>query len=668
MLPELGYFCLILALALAMTQCLFPLYGLHIISQQEIFLKITRPLALGQSFFIVLSFLSLSYAFVNNDFSVAYVTQHSNASLPLLYKVSAIWAGHEGSLLLWVLLLGFWSSAVALTSRDLPIALVARLLSVLGFISVGFILFILTVSNPFMRLLPLYPLDGMDLNPLLQDMGLIIHPPILYLGYVGFTVPFAFAIAVLWLGKLEIAWASWVRSFILIAWSFLTIGIALGSWWAYYELGWGGWWFWDPVENASFMPWLVATALVHSLIVTRKQKQFSAWTLLLAIIAFALCLLGTFLVRSGVISTVHAFASDPKRGLLILQFITIVLGISLVIFAMRAKKLSQSQFRSQSQSQSQSHFQPQSDFQLTSLHLFSRESLLIFNAMILLVLALSILLGTVFPMFYEAFTQQKISVGFPYFNSFFIPLMIPVLCSIPLGPFTRWGDNHPLVVINKLKWSLVLSILLAATLPWLIMGNTSVSVMLGLSLAFWVGFGTLQRLQFKLAEKGIRGVSLGAWGMVLGHLGMAITVIGIVIVSNYAIELELRVLPEVPVRIAGYQVTLREIKIVEGSNYLSQRAQFTLEKNGKLISQLYPEKRLFVVQGSMMTETAIDAGLFRDIYISLGEKLPEGGISARIYYKPFIRWIWLGALMIALGAMLAAFHKKEKHEKIKKHE
>jgi cytochrome c-type biogenesis protein CcmF len=637
MLPELGYFSLILALALAMAQFLLPLYGLYLNGSDGFHLKITRPLALGQSFFIALSFLILSFCFVNNDFSVAYVAQHSNANLPILYKISAVWGGHEGSLLLWVLLLAFWSSAVALTSRTLPLSIVSRMLSVLAFVSIGFILFILMASNPFMRLLPHYPLDGIDLNPLLQDPGLVIHPPILYLGYVGFTAPFAFAIAVLWLGELQITWVVWIRTFVLLAWSFLTVGIALGSWWAYYELGWGGWWFWDPVENASLMPWIVATALVHSLIVTRKQKQFSAWTLLLAIIAFALCLLGTFLVRSGIISTVHAFASDPKRGVLILEFVTVVIGVSLAIFACRAKKISEA----------------------IPLPIFSRETLLISNSMILLVIALSILLGTIFPILYEVFTQKKISVGFPYFNSFFIPLMIPVLCSIPLGPFTRWGENNPLDVIKQLKWSFVFSILIAVTLPWLIMKTTSVSVILGLSIALWVAFGTLQRVQVKMAGKGLKGMSLGGWGMVLGHLGMAVTVIGIVIVSNYAIELELGVLPQVPVKIADYQVTLKEIKVVEGSNYLSQQAHFTLEKDGKVISELYPEKRLFVVQGSMMTETAIDAGLFRDIYISLGEKLPNGSIAARVYYKPFIRWIWLGALMIAFGAILAAFHKKE---------
>ncbi len=640
MLPELGYFSLILALALASAQCLFPLYGLYI--SNDTYLRITRPLALGQCFFIVMSFLILSYTFANNDFSVAYVAQHSNASLPFLYKISAVWSGHEGSLLLWILLLALWTSVMALSSRALPLPLVARMLCVMAVIMAGFILFILTVSNPFLRLLPHYPLDGLDLNPLLQDPGLVMHPPILYLGYVGFTVPFAFAIAVLWLGELQTAWMNWIRPFILVAWALLTIGIALGSWWAYYELGWGGWWFWDPVENASFMPWLVATALVHSLIIARKKKLFSAWTLLLALIAFALCLLGTFLVRSGIISTVHAFASDPTRGMLILEFITVVMGISFIIFAIRAKKISETA--------------------PTILSIYSRESLLVFNTMILLVIALSILLGTLFPVFYELFTEKKISVGFPYFNSFFIPLMIPVLCSIPLGPFTKWGDNKPLEVIKQLKWSLILSIVLAITLPFIIMKATSLSVILGLTLAFWVGFGTLQRLLHKMLDKGkgIRGMSLGGWGMVFGHLGMAITMIGIIIVSHYGIELEMRVLPQVPISIADYQVTLKQIDIVEGSNYLSRRAHFILEKNGQMIADLFPEKRLFVVQGSMMTETAIDAGFFRDIYISLGEKLPDGGIAARIYYKPFIRWIWLGALMIAFGAILAAMHRKEK--------
>lgn len=694
MLPELGFFCLILAFVLASLQWGLPLYGIFLFFKRkkhsentrssgsveyssivkhlentkcsekrdfsqrtkssekgdylgieqsnlyEAFLKVTRPLALGQSFFIVLSFLILSYSFIANDFTIAYIAQHSNTSLPWIYKISAVWGGHEGSLLLSAIFLAFWTTAVSLSSRKLPLPLAARILSILGFISASFLLFIITVSNPFLRLLPNYPLDGIDLNPLLQDLGLIIHPPILYLGYVGFTVPFAFAIAVLWLSELQTAWVNWIRPFILLSWGFLTIGIALGSWWAYYELGWGGWWFWDPVENASFMPWLVATALVHSLIITRKKKQFSAWTLLLAIIVFALCLIGSFLVRSGIISTVHAFASDPKRGMLILEFVTVVIGISLAIFSVRARKIS--------------HFVP--------ISLFSRESLLVFNSMILLVLALSILLGTIFPMFYEILTHRKISVGFPYFNSFFIPLMIPILCSIPLGPFTRWGENHPFSVLNQLKWSLLLSIFLAIVLPWAITKQTSLSVTLGLFLAFWVGLGTLQRLQHKITGKGkgLKDVSLGAWGMILGHLGIAVTTIGIVIVSNYSIELEMRVLPQVPITIADYQVTLKEVKIVEGSNYLSRQAHFTLEKNGRTLSDLFPEKRLFVVPGSMMTETAIDAGFFRDIYISLGEKLPDGGIAARIYYKPFIRWIWLGAFMIAAGAFVAACHRKEK--------
>jgi cytochrome c-type biogenesis protein CcmF len=646
MIPELGYFSLVLALTLSIFQCLFPLYGNYLFNKGQstkaiVFYKITRPLTLGVSFFIVLSFLILSYAFVNNDFSVAYVAQHSNTSLAFMYKISALWAGHEGSLLLWVLLLAVWGSAAALSSRELPLPLMARLFSVMAFINVGFLLFILTVSNPFSRLLPHYPLDGLDLNPLLQDPGLVIHPPILYLGYVGFTVPFAFAIAVLWLGELETVWVNWVRTFILLPWSFLTIGITLGSWWAYYELGWGGWWFWDPVENASLMPWLVATGLVHSLIITRKKKQFSAWTLLLAIIVFALCLLGTFLVRSGLISTVHAFANDPQRGILILQFVTIVISASLVLFAMRAQTLSKP----------------------APLFLFSRESLLVFNSMLLLVLALSILLGTLFPMVYELITGQKISVGFPYFNNLFIFLMIPVLCSIPLGPFTHWGENHPFSVIKQLRISLLLSVVVAIIAPLLLMKQTSLSVILSLNLALWVAFGTLESLRVKISGKGLSGLSLAGWGMVCGHLGIAITAIGIVIVSHYAIELEMKVLPQVPVKISDYDLTLKEITLVEGSNYLARTAHFTLEKNAQTIAELYPEKRLFVVPGTMMTETAIDAGLFRDIYISLGEKLPDGGISARIYYKPFVRWIWFGGIMIAFGAMIAAMHRKEKKPK-----
>lgn len=670
MLPELGYFSLILALALAILQFLFPLYGLSLANRfsgnpqsknnvissdsykssdniksevksetkSEVYLKITRPLALGQAFFIVFSFLILIYAFVNNDFSVAYVAQHSNTSLPLIYKISALWGGHEGSLLLWIFLLALWSVMVVISSRSLPLALVARMFCVLAFLNIGFLLFILTVSNPFLRLLLNYPVDGMDLNPVLQDIGLIIHPPILYLGYVGFTVPFSFAIAVLWLNELQTGWLSFVRKFILLSLSFLSIGIALGSWWAYYELGWGGWWFWDPVENASFMPWLVAVALVHSLIITRKKKQWTAWTLLLAIITFAFCLLGTFLVRSGIISTVHAFVSDPKRGILILQFVSIIIGLSLALFAIRAKKMAHP-------------FEPT---------IFSRENLLLLNSMILLVIAFSILLGTIFPFAYELLTHQKISVGFPYFNSFFIPLMIPILFSIPLGPFTRWGENKVFSVIKQLKWSLLLSLLTAIILPWWIMKKTSLTVIIGLSLALWVAFGTLQRLQHKMAEKGLFAMSLSGWGMLLSHLGIAVTTIGIVIVSQYSIELEMRVLPQVPIFIADYKITLKEINTVEGSNYISKRAQFVLEKNDKLVSELYPEKRLFVVPKTLMTETAIDAGFFRDIYIALGDKLPEGGIASRIYYKPFIRWIWLGAFMVALGAMLAAFHQKER--------
>jgi cytochrome c-type biogenesis protein CcmF len=647
MIPELGLFSLILAFCLALAQIILPLFSLYpkFQNSKTAVLQLTRPLALGQCFLIGISFSLLVYAFIYNDFSVAYVAHHSNASLPLFYRISAVWGGHEGSLLLWVAILSIWMGAVSVTSHALSEAFIARVLVVMGLLSASFLLFLLATSNPFSRLLPNYPLDGQDLNPLLQDIGLIIHPPILYLGYIGFSVPFAFAVAVLWLGELQQAWIQWIRPFILIAFSFLTLGIALGSWWAYYELGWGGWWFWDPVENASFMPWILGIALLHSVIITNKQQKFSGWTILLSLITFTFCVLGTFLVRSGILTSVHAFASDPKRGLFILQILAILIGGAFVLYTYRAKKLSSV------------HAAP--------LHLYSRESLLIFNTMLLLVAALSILLGTLFPIFYEATTGQKVSVGFPYFNTIFVPLMIPVLCSIPLGPFMRWGSNHPWDVVKQLKGAFIISIALGISLPWIFSkaGQISVGVITGLSLAFWIALGTAQRVFVKMSGKGLKGMSLGAWGMVLGHFGMAVMVVGIVIVSHYQVEREERVVLSKPIELRGYQITLKNIEPIEGSNYIGYRGHFVVEKNGQKISELFPEKRLFVVPGTSMTETAIDVSLWRDIYISLGEKLPDGGFSARIYYKPFVRWIWLGALIIAVGGFMAALHRKHKGNK-----
>lgn len=649
MIPELGLFSLILAFCLALAQIFLPL--LHLFSTSEHltrtnnFLQITRPLALGQCFFIVISFILLVYAFIYNDFSVAYVVHHSNTSLPLFYRISAVWAGHEGSLLLWVAILSIWMCAATITSRQFSSAFVARLLMIMGFLSASFLLFLLATSNPFARLLPNYPLDGQDLNPLLQDFGLIIHPPILYLGYVGFSVPFAFAIAVLWLGEIQQVWVQWVRPFILTAFSFLTVGIALGSWWAYYELGWGGWWFWDPVENASFMPWLLSIALIHSVIITNKQQKFPVWTILLSLITFAFCVLGTFLVRSGVLTSVHAFASDPTRGLFILQLLAILIGGAFTIYAMRANRLSSQN--------------------TISLSLYSRENLLILNTMLLVVIALSILLGTLFPLFYEAITHQKISVGFPYFNTIFVPLVIPVLCAIPLGPFTRWGSHHFIDVIKQLKWALLLSIMMGITFPWILSkaAEISIGVVVGITLACWIAIGTLQRILFKLLKDGLKEISLGAWGMVLGHFGIAVMIVGIVVVSHYQIEKEERVLPLKSIEIAGYQIILQNIEAIEGSNYMGYRGHFLVEKKGRKIADLFPEKRIFVVRKIAMTETAIDPDLFRDIYISLGEKLPSGGFSARIYYKPFVRWIWLGALITAAGGLVAALHRKKQKNK-----
>lgn len=641
MIPELGHFALILAGCLALAQIVLPLYGLY--TSKEIYLKIARPLSLGVGLFLSLSFLSLLYAVINNDFSVAYISQHSNSSLPYFYKISALWAGHEGSLLFWLMVLGAWMVVASLSSRSLPSYFTARLLVVLGTITLGFLVFLLITSNPFERLLPDYPLDGRDLNPLLQDPGLAIHPPLLYLGYVGFAVPFAFALAVLWLGQIQNDWLKWLRPFVLSAWGFLTIGIVLGSWWAYYELGWGGWWFWDPVENASFMPWLLGTALVHSMIISIKRQQFLRWTLLLAILAFGFCLLGFFLVRSGILSSVHAFANDPQRGLFILQLVTLFLGAAFILYVFRAKRLS--------------HTVP--------VYFCSREALLVFSTLFLVIASLTILLGTIYPILYEGITHRSLSVGFPYFNTTFIPLMLPILSAIPLGPFMKWGENAPFSIVNKLKGAFGLALLLGCSLPWLIARQASISVMLGLSLAFWVILGTLQRIQ----EKGIRNVSLKGWGMVLGHLGMAVMVIGIVLVSHYQIEKEVHVLLKEPVSLGEYTITLESVTNTEGSNYIGHQGHFLVEKASnnrektqpnQKIADLYPEKRLFVMPGISMSETAISPGFFRDIYVALGEKLPDKGYAARMYYKPFVRWIWLGGLMIAFGAFLAALGRKER--------
>ncbi|EIJ43310.1 c-type cytochrome biogenesis protein CcmF [Beggiatoa alba B18LD] len=638
MIPELGHFALILALCLAVVQLIFPLIGAA--RQIPNWVAVARPAAAGQLVFVLLAYACLTYAFITNDFSVSYVAQNSNSQLPLIYRIVSVWGGHEGSLLLWVLTLGFWTVAVASFSRNLPPVTVARVLSVMGFISVGFLLFLIATSNPFERLADA-PANGRDLNPLLQDPGLIIHPPMLYMGYVGFSVAFSFAIAALLSGQLDSAWARWSRPWTLIAWVFLTIGIALGSWWAYYELGWGGWWFWDPVENASFMPWLVGTALLHSLAVTEKRSAFKSWTVLLAIIAFSLSLLGTFLVRSGVLTSVHAFATDPTRGTFILIFLGIVIGISLFLYAWRAPSMGQG-----------GHFE-----------LFSKETLLLLNNIFLVVTTACILIGTLYPLFLDALNLGKLSVGPPYFNKVFFFLMAPLLILLGIGSLTRWKSDKPQRLIKQLWFLLLLSIVLGIAVPVFYLGEAGLIVFPGLAVAFWILLTIVKDLLEKTKHKpsfwqGLRDLPRSFYGMSIAHFGVAVFVVGVTLTNAYSVEEDVRLEPNVELDVAGFHFIFEKTEHIQGSNYTAERATVRVQKDGKDVTVLHPEKRMYLVRTMPMTEAGIDAGLFRDIYVSMGEPLGGGAWSVRIYYKPFIRWIWLGALLMAFAGVLSATDRR----------
>ncbi|MBD9399872.1 heme lyase CcmF/NrfE family subunit [Pseudomonas sp. PDM11] len=637
MIPELGHLAMILALCLALVQATLPLIGAWRGDRQ--WMSLAQPAAWGQFAFLAFAFACLTYAFMIDDFSVAYVAQNSNTALPWYYKFSAVWGAHEGSLLLWALILGGWTFAVAIFSRQLPEEMLARVLGVMGIISVGFLLFLIVTSNPFTRLLPNVPADGRDLNPLLQDFGLIIHPPMLYMGYVGFSVAFAFAIAALLGGKLDAAWARWSRPWTIIAWAFLGIGIALGSWWAYYELGWGGWWFWDPVENASFMPWLVGTALIHSLAVTEKRGVFKSWTVLLAIAAFSLSLLGTFLVRSGVLTSVHAFASDPERGVFILAFLLLVVGGSLTLFALRAPVV-----RSQ-----------------VGFGLWSRETLLLANNLILVVAASMILLGTLYPLVLDALSGAKLSVGPPYFNALFVPLMGLLMAVLAVGVLVRWKDTPLRWLLGMLTPVLVASVALAllASLLW---GDFHWAVLGVCLLAAWVTLAGLRDIQDKTRHKGFfKGMaSLGRsyWGMQLAHLGLAVCALGVILTSLGSFERDMRMAPGEAVELGGYRFVFEGAAHHEGPNFISDRGTVRIFDGEKQIAVLHPEKRLYTVQQSVMTEAGIDAGLTRDLFVALGEPLGQGAWAVRIHIKPFVRWIWLGALMMGFGGFLAAADKR----------
>jgi len=632
---ELGHFALVLALGLACVQGTLPLLGAP--RNRTRWMALARPAAAGQCLFVTLGFGALVHAFVSNDFSLAYVAANSNSHLALHYRIGAVWGGHEGSILLWIQILALWSVAVARFSRGLPDALVARVLGVMGLISVGFLCFLLFTSNPFDRLLPAPP-DGRDLNPLLQDLGMMIHPPVLYMGYVGFSVAFAFAIAALLGGQLDAAWARWTRPWTLLAWALLTLGICLGSAWAYYELGWGGWWFWDAVENASFMPWLVGAALIHSLAVTEKRDSFKSWTALLAILAFSLSLLGTFLVRSGVLSSVHAFASDPRRGLYILLFLAVVIGAALALYAWRAPTVGLGK----------------------RFALFSRESLLMLNNLLLAVAAGTVLLGTLYPLALDALGLGKISVGPPYFDAVFVPLTMPLLLLAAVGPVSAWKRASVRGVLQRLARPA------AAALVFVVTAGVTLVISwraaLGLALAAWLLLGTgadlLRRLWHQPKGTGwwarLGPVPLSYWGMVAAHAGLGVFAIGVTLVNSLETSNELGLRVGESAKLGDYRFAFTELKRIDGSNYLAARGRFDVTRGEERVATLYPERRIYVVQQMPMTEAAIDRGLWRDLYVSLGEATQDGRWLVRVQDKPFMGWIWAGALLIAAGGVLAA--------------
>ena len=646
MTPEVGHAALVVALGFAVVQALVPMIGSF--NGYRSWMQLGHSMALGQFVFMALSFACLANAFLLDDFSLRYVANNSNTLLPDRFKFSAVWGAHEGSLLLWALTLAGWSAAVALFSRELPLQLSARVLSILGAIAVGFALFLLFTSNPFERLLPVAPTQGGDLNPLLQDFGLIVHPPMLYMGYVGFAVPFAFAIAALIGGQFDSAWARWSRPWINLAWVFLTIGITLGSWWAYYELGWGGWWFWDPVENASFMPWLVGTALVHSIAATEKRGVFRSWTLLLAIFAFSLSLLGTFLVRSGILTSVHAFASDPERGLFILVFLALVIGGSLLLFALRGPAM----------------------YQAAGYGAWSREMMLLVNNILLVGAMAMILVGTLYPLLADVLGWGKISVGPPYFDFFFVPTMSALTLCVGFAMFTRWKKTELSTLRRKVNMPMSVSLLLALVLPLFMSAggsgsNYSWAAVITLLLGFWVITMSVADVATKLAGKVSRVTLLPGsyWGMICAHLGLAVCVLGVGLSSIYDVQKDVRMEPGDKAMVSGYEFEFIGVKQVQGPNYTAFQGQIKVQSEHNFSALLTPEKRNYSAGGQVMTEAAIDASLSRDLYVSLAEPLAGQAWAIRLQVKPFVRCIWLGGLMIALGGLLAALDKRYRRKR-----
>lgn len=645
MIAEFGNFALALSLAISILLAVFPLWGAGKNNIQ--LMNLARPMTYGLFLSLTIAFGALFYAFAVNDFTVQYVVNNSNSNLPLQYRLSAVWGSHEGSLLLWIWLLTLWGAAVALFSKQLPQEAVARVLGIMGLISIGFLLFVLFTSNPFNRTFPDFPVDGRELNPLLQDVGLIFHPPLLYMGYVGFSVAFAFAIASLMTGKLDTAWARWSRPWTMAAWVFLTLGIVLGSWWAYYELGWGGWWFWDPVENASLMPWLAGTALLHSLAVTEKRGSFKAWTVLLAILAFSLCLLGTFLVRSGILVSVHAFASDPTRGLYILAYLILVIGGSLALYAVKGN-----QIRSRDNAER-----------------YSRETMLLLNNILLMTALTVVLIGTLLPLVHKQLGLGSISIGAPFFDQMFLIICTPFALLLGIGPLVKWRRDQFSAIRMPVVISVIVMAILGFTLPFILQDKLTVSAVLGVMMAAIIVLLSFYELQQRATHRtsfwsGLTKLSRSHWGMVLAHLGVAMTIWGIAFSQNYSVERDVRMNVGDSVEIAGYQFQFKGIMEANGQNYSGGKAEVEVTKNGNYETTLFAEKRFYTVSKMTMTEAAIDWGFSRDLYVALGESLGDGSWALRLYYKPFIRWIWLGGIFMALGGILCMFDRRYRFSKI----
>jgi cytochrome c-type biogenesis protein CcmF len=642
MLPEIGHFSLILALNLCVLLSVFPFVGS--VKSDVVLMSLARPLTVGIFVFVALAYVSLTAAFATDDFSVLYVAEHSNSLLPDRYKLTAVWGGHEGSFLLWIFMLSGWMLAVAQFSRSVPLDFLARVLSILGMLCVGYLLFLLATSNPFDRVVPLAPSDGADLNSALQDFGFIVHPPTLYMGYVGFSVVFAFAMAALLSGRLDSAWARWCRPWANVAWAILTLGLCLGSWWAYYELGWGGWWAWDPVENPPLITWLLGTALVHSLAVSEKRGAFKSWTVMLSILAFAGSLLGTFITRSGLLTSIHAFASDPERGIFILGILVLSVGGGLLLYAVRSPLLKGG----------------------VGFELSSREMFLLTNNVLLVVAAASVLLGTLFPMIFQALTGKLISIGPPYFNAIFIPLMIPLIFFMAVGPLSMWKSTSVRSMVTRLGRVAMISLVLGIGLPLVITLEFDFWSIAGVGFALWISLSMISDFGNKIRKKsniveGMRGLSLSYYGMQLAHIGVAVMVAGISLTSSYSIEKSVLLQSGESADLGEFNFEIGAARSVSGKNFSGQEVSINVSKDDMFLTELLPQRRVYFASGTPSTEMAIDAGFLRDLFVTLGEQKENGAWSMTLYVKPFVRWIWLGALFMVFGGLVSAADKRYRY-------